>query len=375
MKTNTAHEVDKWFVLNEVGQSKFSDETMVGIKKLENKEITLHDIYIPTASDALIGNPIRKYKNQGHINKLSLSFKDNNYIPQQPAPVVRHATPQEKARYGTNYIAIIGGHRGEAWVINGYPKGPFTVATFNSKVKQELTISRMQTQENTTHLPQLGITVSEIANLIASDVRDGLLDGVNQFNLNDTLIDREIKIRENNPGDTKVGKIRGLVKSLLGHTDGYWTWNGDTITKTFISVYDRKYIFNNVCYDTLNIVNVGGLSTKDRLHVPDSTKPNLNMIGTHFSPDYLKRKVVDSITNFTEFGKKTYFVIHVDKPKGSKSIWNQRNKALLQLEDIKKGLEHIGVHTFPFDIIGFLPQIKGEDETTLISPSDVYDNI
>lgn len=375
MKTNIAHKVDNWFVLDEVGQSKFSDETMVGIKKLENKVIPIADVYIPTASDALTGNAIRKYKNQGHILKLSLSFKDNNFIKGQPAPVVRLATPQEKAKYGTNYIAIIGGHRGESWILNGYSEGPFTEVTFNSNVKQELTISRMQTQENTTHLPQLGITIKEIANLIADDISQGLLDNVNQFNLNDTLIDREIRIRENNPGDTKLGKIRGLVKSLLGHTDGYWTWNGDTITKTFSPVYTGKYVFNNVCYTNLNIVNVGGFSTKDRIHSPDSTKPNLNMIGTHFSPDYLNRKIVDSIINFNEFGKKTYFVIHIDKPKGSKSIWNQRNKTLFHLDEIKKGLEHIGVHTFPFDIIGFLPQIKGEDETTLISPSEVYDNI
>lgn len=375
METNMATKVYDWFVLDEVGQSKFSSVTMSGIKKLENKVISLDDIYIPKASDALIGNSIRKHINQGHIVKVSLSFRDNGFIGGQPAPIVRLSSPQEKAKYGKNYILIIGSHRTQAWLLNGYEEGPFSVVTFNSNVREKLTISRMQTQENITHLPQLGITIKEIASSIAADILDGLVDGVDKTNLNDTLIDREIRIRENNPSDTKVGKIRGLVKESLGHKDAYWTWNGDTIITNFSTVYGKKYIYNNVCFSNLNLVHSSGVTNMDKVHSPDLTKPSLNMIGTHLSPDYLKRKVMEAIISFNELGVKTYFVIHIDKPKGSKSIWNQRNKSLLQLEEIKKGLQNIGVHTFPFDIIGFLPQITGEDETTFISPSDVYNNI
>lgn len=372
---NIATKVYDWFVLEDVDISKFSTVTNGGIKKIENKVISLDDIHIPLASDALTGNAIRKHINQGHIFKLSLSFKDSGFIKGQPAPIVRLATPQEKAKYGKNYILIIGSHRTQSWILNGYSEGPFSIVSFNSKVRQQLTISRMQTQENTTHLPQLGITIKEIAASIAADILDGLVDGVDKTNLNSTLIDREIKIRENNPSDTKVGKIRGLVKESLGHQDGYWTWNGDTITRNFSTVYGRKYVFNNVCFNNFNVVHTSGVTNKDKVHTPDSNKPNLNMIGTHFSPDYLKRKIVEAITSFKDLGVKSYFVIHIDKPKGSKSIWNQRHKALLQLEEIKKGLSHIGVHTFPFDIIGFLPQITGEDQTTLVSPTEVYDNI
>ncbi len=84
---NIATKVYDWFVLEDVGISKFSKVTNSGIKKIENKVISLDDIHIPLASDALTGNAIRKHINQGHIFKLSLSFKDSDFIKGQPAPI------------------------------------------------------------------------------------------------------------------------------------------------------------------------------------------------------------------------------------------------------------------------------------------------
>ena len=43
----------------------------------------------------------------------------------------------------------------------------------------------------------------------------------------------------------------------------------------FLLVYGRKYIFNNVCFNNLNVVHTSGVTNKDKVHTPDSTKPNL----------------------------------------------------------------------------------------------------
>jgi hypothetical protein len=81
-------------------------------------------------------------------------------------------------------------------------------------------------------------------------------------------------------------------------------------------------------------------------------------VGVHIKEGYQYRVVIAAIERFAKTGKITYVIGHFAAPTKVKTLTYKRKQFIREFESIKASLEVCGLHTWPIEIMGFLPQDK-----------------
>jgi hypothetical protein len=89
--------------------------------------------------------------------------------------------------------------------------------------------------------------------------------------------------------------------------------------------------------------------------------PNTDTHGVCIGEGYQYRVILQAVERFVKTGKFTDIIGHVGAPTKMASIDMKRKKFLKQLESHIEELKECGMHTFPFRVIGFLPQDKEKE--------------
>ena len=91
--------------------------------------------------------------------------------------------------------------------------------------------------------------------------------------------------------------------------------------------------------------------------------------GVCIGEGYQYRVILQAVARYVETGKYTDIIGHVGAPTKNATFKTKRRKFLKQLETHIEDLKTCGMSTFPFRVIGFLPQDKeNESLKTLVQP-------
>ena len=91
--------------------------------------------------------------------------------------------------------------------------------------------------------------------------------------------------------------------------------------------------------------------------------------GVSIGPGYLYRVVAQAARRYRKTGRSTYVIAHVGTPTKTQSIHEKRAKMLEELEELERDFQACGMTNFPVYIMGFLPQIRSEEDVKKLVPT------
>jgi hypothetical protein len=84
------------------------------------------------------------------------------------------------------------------------------------------------------------------------------------------------------------------------------------------------------------------------------------------------RAVGNAKRRFRKRNETTYLIGHVGNPTKNATVHDKRRKFLEELDELRKDAEACGETFFPIEVLGFLPQIKGEESLKTLVPANQY---
>jgi len=332
------------FDINTLDPSKvtFGRYNTPGVKYLDRSIIDIFKIYIPPLKD----NPVRKKgKNYNNIQRLTESFRNGINYSKSP-PIVREKV-QLIDGHTYEYELIAGNHRLEALLANNYNKWIFDVyaITGDEKSTYEDSLRTLQLDEND-HPPHLETSEDDAVNIICRllDHNSKLVEP-NCDSIRDYL-DAHCK---NMHGNTKAKVIRDVVRNMQKNGVAVYS---DTVTYT-------PHDVNNFVQKTTDYVTSGEFDKKRK------------SFGWSVLEGYEYEYIMSAAKKFSETGSTSYFICHTKSPtekyplkeKRDKMVNNFQKLETALLDVMKYYLEH---KTFPWQVVGFLPQDVKAGEQDLI---------
>lgn len=189
-------------------------------------------------------------------------------------------------------------------------------------------------------------------------------------------------------GAAKPADIIAAAVELIENPECELTRKESVIKKWVNSVAKHKHsstrgsIVKKICQQTKTRQAVVTYSKKDlnkfyNSWLPDRTKGGMidmvrDMYGYDVTTKYEGTKAIGAIKKLKESGgKKSYFVLHTDSPEKNKDIPIMRRDMINAFQNAEESLKYFvkwyNKHKcMPWEIVGFLPQIDGENEKKLI---------
>jgi len=93
-----------------------------------------------------------------------------------------------------------------------------------------------------------------------------------------------------------------------------------------------------------------------------------NNYGVSIGPGYLYRVLAQAARRYRKTGRYTYVLAHVGSPTKKQSIHEKRAKMIEELEELKKDFQACGMKDLPVHFMGFLPQIRDEEDMKKLVP-------
>jgi hypothetical protein len=93
-----------------------------------------------------------------------------------------------------------------------------------------------------------------------------------------------------------------------------------------------------------------------------------NTYGVSIGPGYLYRVVSQAARRYRKTGRYTYVIAHVGTPTKNQSIHEKRAKMIEELEELEKDFQACGMKDLPVYFMGFLPQIRDEEDVKKLVP-------
>jgi hypothetical protein len=334
------------FDINTLNPSKvtFGQYNTPGVKYLDRSIIDIFKIYIPPLKD----NPVRKKgKNYNNIQRLTESFRNGINYSKSP-PIVREKV-QLIDGHTYEYELIAGNHRLEALLANNYNKWIFDVyaITGDEKSTYEDSLRTLQLDEND-HPPHLETSEDDAVNIICRllDHNSKLVEP-NCDSIRDYL-DAHCK---NMHGNTKAKVIRDVVRNMQKNGVSVYS---DTVTYT-------PHDVNNFVQKTTDYVTSGEFDKKRK------------SFGWSVLEGYEYEYIMSAAKKFSETGSTSYFICHTKSPTEKYPLKEKRDKMINQFQKLETALLDVMKYyeqhqTFPWQVVGFLPQdIKaGEDELIVV---------
>ena len=297
-----------------------------GVRWIERKKVKLSDINY----DANL-NKIARLNgvNPAHTKALEESYKAG-VDTSRPLPVL-----EKTAGLFEKYAPVDYFHRGRAQQNLGWKEYVFDIYEFadeKAKVSFQLLMND--------HPPQGAASTDDI-------VQAGIkLIQKNKLAKNENAVSKWVKII----APKKHASTRGnIVKKICQQTKTRQAW----------VTYSKKDL--EKFYD-----NYGQGRTKAGAF--DITR---DMYGYDVQTKYESTYATRALKRLSESGKKSYFVLHTDSPIKNKDGHIMRTDMLRRLKNIESSLKYFvkwyNKHKkMPWDIVGFLPQEDGEDETKIV---------
>jgi hypothetical protein len=291
--------------------------------------LNFDDIYI----DDIEGN---KTKVETHtaeeIETLKNSFAEGVDLKEFP-PAVRYRGPQ----YDKQYELVYGYGRTEGILLNKQRKWFFTLLEGDDDAMEDV-----QAMEN----EQLPKRINKEV-----DMRKFLAAKVKQGKIGNTEKDIREKFRKiyTNRDKTVMNRVVQQVMEELNTPQPYILYTSTPRIQQWLDNHSSEQYSIEGEYDVKR-----------------------NRVGVHIKEGYQYRVVIAAIERFAKTGQITYVIGHFAAPTKVKTLAYKRKQFIQEFESIKASLEVCGLHTWPIEIMGFLPQDKeNENLKRLIKTDDV----
>jgi len=332
------------FDINTLDPSKvtFGHYNTPGVKYIDRRNIDLSKIRIPP----MIDNPTRADgKNVFNIQRLIESFRNGINYSQSP-PIVREKVQMIDGQ-SYEYELIAGNHRLEALFANNYKKWIFDVYEIagNENCTYEDSLRTLQLDEND-HSPHLSTSENDAVNIICrlldkqSKIVKPDVDSIRNY------LDAHCK---NMHGNTKAKVVRDVIRNMQKNGVAVYS---DTVTYTARDV-------NNFVQKKTNYVTSGEFDKKRK------------SFGWSVLEGYEYEYVMNAARKFSETGTTSYFICHTKSPTESFPLKEKRDKMINNFQKLETALLDVMKYyekhqTFPWQVVGFLPQDVKAGEQDLI---------
>ena len=309
-----------------------------GSKYKETIVIDISKIYIPKNSEGQTLNRARKkYLNQEHINKLSLSLQ-NGIDYSKPCPIVIY-NPQWRDGVFYEYELVCGAHRYSAMISAGITEWIFDVYELGiNGVPKDLAMSSIQIREND-HLPELPSTADDLSNIVSYLISKKLIK-----NTEDSIRDYLYENAKNLHHTTFKKVVLATVRKNGAYQD----------IRTFPAADLPIHIQSKSDYE------IGGEYDNQR-----------QKFGWSVLEGYEYEYLTNALKRFDETDKGSYFLMHTKAPTEKRNLKTRRLSMKKALEQLERGIEKAYKYKvkngqWPWSIEAFLGQdVKNKEDNFL----------
>tara|TARA_Y100000389_G_C17366688_1_gene466689 strand:- start:78 stop:1061 length:984 start_codon:yes stop_codon:yes gene_type:complete len=309
-----------------------------GSKFKETKVISIDKIYVPKDSTGQTLNRARKkYLNQDHINKLSVSLQ-NGIDYSKPCPIV---IKNLQWRNGENfeYELICGAHRYSAMTAANIKEWIFDVYEIGvNDVAKDLAVSSLQIREND-HQPELASTADDLSNIVSYLISKKLIKNT-EIDITDYL--------EANAKNLHHTTFKKVVLATVRKNGAYQD------IRTFPAADLPGHIQKNSDYE------IGGVYDDKR-----------KKFGWSVLEGYEFEYFTNALRRFDETDKGSYFLMHTKAPTEKRNLKTRRISMTKSLEQLQRGIEKAYEYKekhgeWPWSVEAFLGQdIKNKENNFL----------
>lgn len=305
------------------------DWSLLNVVSVKTVEISFDDIFIDDVTQ-------QETKVESHtaeeIETLRLSLAtgvDTNEFP--PAVVFRGYG------YARPYKLVYGYGRSEAAVLGGAKSWLFTVLEGSAHDLEDV-----QAAENEGYPKRLN-KLEDMVSYLSKKIRQGRISN------NEKAIKGEFRRIYSGRKTEICNRVTQMVMA-----------SNDT-PQPFILYTSKAKVESWIVNHSSETIAVGGELDESR-----------DMIGVQVKEGYQWRAVGNAKRRYRKTGKFTYIVGHVMSPSGDKTVDEKRSNFLAELEELRQDAVACGETVFPIRVLGFLPQVKGQENLKVLVDPQQY---